>query len=207
MNRPIRLRVVVLITAAAVLLAAAVGAFVALAVQARAYKETVQQVCADKVAEGGEECTDKQLKGDPGPPGEKGEQGDPGPGPTDAQVYTAVTLYMTGRELVDPADLAAAVADYLAAHPPADGKDAPPITGEQILAQLAVYLTANPPPAGEKGDPGRPPTAEEILAAVADWFAANPGPYCPSGFEPREVDLVTAADGIVHAIVCAAEEP
>lgn len=161
---------------------------------------TVAEVCADKAAEGGEECTPEQLRGEKGETGATGAQG---PGPTDAQVYAAVSLYMTGRAIVSPAELAAAVADYVAAHPPADGADAPPVSGEQILAATAAYFAANPPPKGDPGDPGRPPTSEEILAAVAAWFAENPGPYCKPGFEPREADIPTVDQGIIHALVCA----
>lgn len=198
-----RILVKVGIAAIAVLLLALVAELGYLIYRDGQQAQTLGQVCADKVAEGGTECTDEQKQGIPGPQGEQGETGAQGPGPTDAQVFAAVTLYMSGRDLVDPAELASAVADYVAAHPPEDGQDAAPVTGEQILAQLAVYLTAHPPPAGEKGDPGRPPTAEEILAAVETYFAANPGPYCPTGYAPSEVDLVTLGGGIVHAIVCA----
>ncbi|NUU21590.1 MAG: hypothetical protein HOV68_08760 [Streptomycetaceae bacterium] len=168
--------------------------------RADAAQATVAEVCADKAAEGGEECTPEQLRGEKGDTGATGAQG---PGPTDAQVYAAVALYMSGRDLVDPADLAAAVADYIAEHPPADGADAPPVSGEQILAAVASYLAANPPPKGDPGEDGRPPTSEEILAAVAAWFAENPGPYCKPGFEPREADIPTVDQGIIHALVCA----
>lgn len=36
------------------------------------------------------------------------------------------------------------------------GKDAPPVTDEQIAAQVERYLKANPPPRGEQGEPGLP---------------------------------------------------
>jgi hypothetical protein len=36
------------------------------------------------------------------------------------------------------------------------GKDAPPVTDEQIAQQVEKYLKANPPPRGEKGEPGLP---------------------------------------------------
>src|SRR5690606_12287985 len=89
--------------------------------------------------------------GERGPQGERGEKGDPGPGPTDEQV-------------------AKAVAEYLAANPPAKGEKGergpqgekgergepgPPPTDDQIAAAVAAYLKANPPEKGEKGDPGR----------------------------------------------------
>ena len=167
----------------------------ALQAQASAAQDTAEQLC-DQVRAMGRVCVQD-------PAALRGEPGATGPPPSDAQVYAAVELYMSGRQLVSPADLAIAVADYLAEHPPADGADAPPITGEQITAQLATYLTAHPPPAGPPGDPGRAPTAEEILAAVSAWFTANPGPYCATGYAPREVDIPTVADGIVHALICA----
>lgn len=36
------------------------------------------------------------------------------------------------------------------------GKDAPPVTDEQIAQQVEKYLKVNPPPRGEKGEPGLP---------------------------------------------------
>ena len=46
------------------------------------------------------------------------------------------------------------------------GADAPPITDDQIFAQVAKYLSANPPAKGDKGDPG---------ANGSDGAPANPG--------------------------------
>jgi hypothetical protein len=58
-----------------------------------------------------------------------------------------------------------AVASYMAAHPPVNGR---PPTPDEVAAAVAQYMTAHPP------TPGRPPTPEEISAAVALWFQANP---------------------------------
>lgn len=166
-----------------------------LSARAEQYAAGAEQLCDQVEALGGRCITD--------PSEWTGPAGPAGPAPTDRQVQNAVDAYMATHTIVEPKAILAAVADYIAAHPPKNGKDADPVTGEQILAAVATYLAANPPEKGDPGDPGRPPTAEEILAAVEAYFAENPGPYCPTGYEPREVDLVTVGGGIVHAVVCA----
>lgn len=52
----------------------------------------------------------------------------------------------------DPEQVRALVADAVAAlPPPKDGQDAPAVTDEQIAAQVAKHLAANPPQAGADG--------------------------------------------------------
>lgn len=113
----------------------------------------VQAVCAG----GGPAATQMMTKGlcaqasvvasaVTGPPGPSGP---PGPGPSQEQINAAVAL-------------------YLAAHPPAAGQDATPA---QIAAAVAAYLTANPP------QPGRPPTVDEIANAANAYLAAHPDSF------------------------------
>lgn len=90
MSRPISRGVLVLIIAAGMLLTGALGALGALYVQAQAYRETVQEVCADKAAEGGRECTPQQLKGEPGAKGDPGKDGADGRGVVDQQCIDGV---------------------------------------------------------------------------------------------------------------------
>ncbi len=129
---------------------------------------TAVQLCEQVRQLGGACVVDPEtLRGEPGVPGPAG------PGPTDAQV-------------------AAAVASYLRANPPASGR-AP--TDAEISAAVAAWLTANPPsagprgetgPQGEQGPAGPGPTDEQIAAAVAAWLAANPPPHCPAGSHVEE---------------------
>lgn len=44
-----------------------------------------------------------------------------------------------------------AVTQYLASNPPANGKDAPPISQEDIATAVAQYLQSNPPAPGKDG--------------------------------------------------------
>lgn len=98
--------------------------------------------------------------------GPAGPQGSQGPGPSDAQVATAV-------------------ATYLALHPIAGQ----PPTDAQITAVVAMYMTQHPAPAGSPGPTGAAgpgPSDVQIAAAVAAWEQAHPstgpsGPPGPSG--------------------------
>jgi hypothetical protein len=84
-----------------------------------------------------------------------------------------------------PEEIRSAVADYLIAHPPADGRA--PTTAE-IAAAVSDYLTRNPP------DPGRPPTAAEIADAVVVYFAANPVRDGAPGRPPTADEIRAAVD-------------
>jgi len=169
----------------------------------RAQQASQSQVI-DNLA-GGLALTEQQLtshgiKPLPPPPQtiiQQGAAGPPGPGPSDAQI-------------------AAAVAEYLKANPPASGpagapgKDGAPASTEQIAAAAARYLAANPPaagppgPAGEAGPAG--PTGDAGPAGPAGspgppGPAGAPGPACPSGYSPQ-LETVNGH----QAIVCEAAE-
>lgn len=136
-------------------------------------------------------------------PDYEGVPGPPGPGPSDAQVYAAVSDYLRDNPVTpegpSEAEIVAAVANYLVEFPPGP-------TPEQVSAAVAAYVTANPPtdgkdgadgapgPAGAQGDPGRAPTAEEIATAVQAYMQAHPLEECPEGYH-YEPHILLAADG------------
>lgn len=137
-----------------------------------------------------------QVVAEPVPQVVRGERG---PGPTDAQIADAVARYLarnpppTGRPPTT-GEITAAVAEYLMAHPPQPGR---PPTAEEIAAAVGAYLQANPPP---EGQPGRAPTEGEIQAAVDAYLAAHPplkgdkgdpGPACPPGTHLESVQFGT----------------
>lgn len=82
-----------------------------------------------------------------------------------------------------------------------NGKDAPPVSDEQIKAQAVAWLQDNitQPKDGEPGSPGadgkdgeagRPPTSDEIRLAVDIWFEINAedlrGPAGKDGVDGRD---------------------
>jgi len=142
-----------------------------------------------------------------------GPSGPPGPAPTAAQIGAEVEQYFEEHPLLGQptaAELAAAVASYLAEHPAE-------VPDDRVYEAIAVYLTANPPPAGQdgkdgadgtdgaQGDPGPPPTGAEIKAAVEDYMAEHPLPVCPDGTSP-EAHAVVTDEGPVDAVICVKTE-
>lgn len=150
----------------------------------------------------------------PGPRGERGQQGERGPGPTDEQVSAAVASYFHHHNAVEPATIAAYVANYLHKHPPTRG---PGPTPEQVSSAVMSYLTDHPPSPGPAGSPGTTgdqgprgpgPTPEQVAKAVADYLRAHPVPVCPDGTEAQAHQVVVDDDGnpltsdTVDAVVC-----
>lgn len=88
--------------------------------------------------------------------GVAGAPGIQGPGPSDAQVASAVAAYLT-------------------AHP------VPGVSGEQVAAAVTAYLIATPAPSGPSGPPGPGPSDQQVASAVAAYMAANPAPSGPPG--------------------------
>jgi hypothetical protein len=134
-------------------------------------------------------------------------------GPTDAQVYEAVQDYFDTHPVQDgenasPAQIAAAVINYLTENPPAPGEPGPPPSDEQISNAVAVYLAANPPPAGPPGEDGsdgedaEPLTSEQIQAELDAYLEAHPLPRCDPG-ETAEPHTIPVIDGPpVEAVLC-----
>lgn len=124
-----------------------------------------------------------------------GPKGDVGPGPTEAQIADAVTVYLAthpapaGKDGASPdpkviaAQIRLAVTAYLTANPPANGKDGKDgadstvpgpagadVTDEQVAVAVASYCDANNAcrgPAGATGSSGEPPMS---------WTTNGPGP-------------------------------
>lgn len=88
--------------------------------------------------------------------GVAGAPGIQGPGPSDAQVASAVAAYLT-------------------AHP------VPGVSGEQVAAAVTAYLIATPAPSGPSGPPGPGPSDQQVAEAVASYLQANPPPSGPPG--------------------------
>jgi hypothetical protein len=141
---------------------------------------------------------------------EPGPQGEPGPGPSDSQVYAAVSAFFTAHPVEDgedaaPADIAAAVGNYLTEHPPEQGDPGPPPSGQQVAAAVETYLIANPPPAGPPGENGEDASPEAIAAAVAAYMETHPIEYCPEGYSLVPHTVITT-DGPTDQIDCVADE-
>lgn len=122
--------------------------------------------------------------------------------PTDAQVREAVRAYFADNPVEDgknasPAQIAAAVINYLTENPPDPGEPGPAPTADQILAAVATYLAANPPPAGEPGEngsdgeDGHTPTSAEIQAELDAYFEAHPIETCDPGWEMQVITVLT----------------
>jgi Collagen triple helix repeat (20 copies) len=122
--------------------------------------------------------------------GATGPAGPQGPGPSDAQVQSAVNRYLaTNPPTVNvSADaLTTVVTAYLAQHPPAPG---PPPTGTQISGAVTAYLTAHPAPAGPAGATG----SAGPQGPTGDTGAQGPeGPQGPQGVQGPQGD--TGATG------------
>lgn len=131
-------------------------------IEAQTRTSQTQQRAIDQLA-GGLSAAESQLKAhgiSPSVPppqviisGVAGAPGIQGPGPSDAQV-------------------ASAVAAYLAAHP------VPGVSVGQVAAAVTAYLIATPAPSGP---PGPGPSDQQVASAVAAYMAANPAPSGPPG--------------------------
>lgn len=156
----------------------------------------------------------EDLIDDPDYTGPAGPSGPPGPGPSDTQVYAAVSAYFTAHPVQDgedasPAAIAAAVGNYLAENPPEQGEPGPPPTGDQVAAAVETYLIRNPPPAGppgKDGEDGEDASPETIAAEVAAYMETHPIEYCPEGYS-LVAHTVLTTDGPTDQIDCVADEP
>lgn len=109
--------------------------------------------------------------------GVAGAQGIQGPGPSDAQVASAVAAYLTAHPVpgASTAQIAAAVTAYLIATPPPSGPPGPGPSDQQVANAVASYLQANPPPSGPPGADGKDGANG---SPPAGWsFEVNGTPY------------------------------
>lgn len=84
-----------------------------------------------------------------------GATGAQGPGPSDAQVQSAVDIYLEAHPpapVVSTDALTTVVTAYLVQHPPAPG---PPPSDAQVATAVAAYMAAHPAPSGPPGSPGQ----------------------------------------------------
>jgi len=130
----------------------------------------------------------------------------PAPGPTDAQVLSAVASYFADHPVEDgetpsAAAIAAAVSNYLTENPPSPGEPGPGPTAEQVASAVEIYLIAHPPEPGPQG-PG--PTAEQVAAGIEDYLLEHPVELCPDGYESQAHELLTASGATIEAAVCVA---
>lgn len=121
---------------------------------------------------------------------EQGAAGPPGPGPSDAQVLAAVTLYLEAHPLPSAPPPSAqqisdAVAGFMKANPVPAGKDGSPATDAQVAAAVASYVAAHPPADGAPGPAG--PTGPAGTGV--------PGPAGPSGPAGKDGESITGPPG------------
>lgn len=88
--------------------------------------------------------------------GERGPQGEPGKDADPVAVSEVVAELLVAPELKTLVDLhvAEAVTSYFQENPVQHGKDAAPVTDEQISKHVEIYLAANPPEPGKDGADG-----------------------------------------------------
>lgn len=156
-------------------------------------------------------------KGDPGAvgpsgaPGRPGPAGRPGPGPSTAQVATAVTAYCSGGRCAGksptPAQVAAAVAAYCASkgecagptgtqgEQGSEGKQGPPPTDAQVAAAVTQYC-------GQETSPCRGADGADSTVPGPAGPAGPAGPSCPAGstLQTQHVLTTEAPTGIAVAV-------
>lgn len=134
--------------------------------------------------------------------GNTGKQGERGPGPSQAQINTAVDDYFRAHPLPEGKtptveQVAAAVGSYLKDNPPEPGR---PPTADEIAMATAAYLAEHMEEfQGKEGERGRPPTADEVSAAVAAYCSEGDncrGPQGPQGIGITGSDLRRDEQGV-----------
>lgn len=179
---------------------------------------TQQTALASNLDSAQQQLKQHGIKPDQPPPAkiiaESGPPGPQGPGPSDAQVQTAVQAYLVAHPIAGqpPTDtqVAAVVAVYMTQHPAPSGAagptgaQGPPPSDAQIAAAVAAWEQTHPAPSGPPGPPGPTGVGEtgpqgpqgEPGSAGPSGPAGSPGPACPSGYEPAQ-ETINGHDAIV----------
>lgn len=123
--------------------------------------------------------------------------------PTAAQLGAAVAQHMATNPLpgIGPAEVSATLAGYLATNPPPPGPTGPRGEPGADCDPVEVPQCQGPP-----GRDAPPPTAEQIRAEIAAYIQANPDALCPTGGQLRQVRLQLAGGGAVDAWTCVVTE-
>lgn len=142
---------------------------------------------------------ERRLKEVEGRQPEKGDKGDPGKDADPVEI-THEDIAKALRE--DPALLQDVVAEHFKNNPVPAGKDADPITDEQIETAVKRHLEKHPVPAGKDADPV---TEEQIAKSVTAYLKEHPPEKGESGVGVtgatinRSGELVlTTSDGRTH---------
>lgn len=151
----------------------------------------------------------------------------PSGGLTQADVIQVVKTQIAGY-VVTPAQVSALVAQVYNANKPADGKDAPPVTSDQVLAAVQTVCANN----RCQGIPGQNATDAQVASAVSSYcggptgpcvgpqgpkgdtgvpgptgepgpsgLPGQPGPTCPDGYHDAPVSAVGVPPQDIQACV------
>jgi hypothetical protein len=145
----------------------------------------------------------------------------PSGGLSQADVIQVVKTQIAGY-VVTPAQVSALVAQVYSANKPADGKDATPVTSDQVLAAVQTVCANN----RCQGIPGQNATDAQVATAVAGYcggptgpcigpkgdtgptgpvgpsgLPGQPGPPCPGGYHDAPVSAVGVPPQDIQACV------
>lgn len=156
------------------------------------------------------EAGPKGERGEAGPPGANGQNGADGASVTVADVAPLVAAEVAravaAAPPVEPKEIdtglirrmvAEAVAQIPTPKDGAPGRDADPVGDEQIAAAVSTYLTANPPPAGPRGEPGPVGPQGPEGPAGPQGRAGDAGNAAPA---PTQAEIVSAILSVPDAI-------
>lgn len=145
---------------------------------ARTLAEQVTEACEDParvarndlgyLCERADEVAADPAEAAQGPTGSPGPRG---PGPTVAQIESAVSTVLDEQPDLTRDQITSEVTAHLTANPPPPGEDGRPPTSDEISTAVSAYCssgacTGEP---GETGDRGPGPTDEQIAEAVAEY--------------------------------------
>jgi len=109
------------------------------------------------------------------------------------QSVAALPVPRDGKDADPVSDdqLAAVVSRHFEEHPVLPGRDADPVSTEQLVSAVALHLADNPPAPGRDGKDAEPISVEQIREVVARHLEANPP--APGKDAPPVAEEVVAA--------------